>query len=119
MSGYYVLDAAGQPLPAKSVEEWARWFEATSSDDAAGRRVARDRIDGGVEVSTVFLGMDHSFLLGAPLLFESMIFGGRYDSHLWRYSTRAEAVAGHARVLDALLASRDPEDDELAGGGAR
>ncbi len=39
-------------------------------------RVARTEIAETVEVSTVFLGLDHSFGEGSPLVFESMAFWG-------------------------------------------
>lgn len=77
----------------------------------AGERVARDElvIDGaGVVVSTVFLGIDHSFGRdGAPVLFETMVFRGREEEpEQHRYSTIAEARAGHevvtARVRTGL-----------------
>jgi hypothetical protein len=32
-------------------------------------------------VSTVFLGTNHSFGFEPPLLFETMIFGGRFDDY--------------------------------------
>ena len=47
---------------------------------------------GEVEVSTVFLGIDHQFGYGKPLLFETMIFGGKNDGYQTRYSTWEEAV---------------------------
>ena len=58
---------------------------------------------GEAEVSTVFLGLDHSFVSGPPVLFETMIFGGQYDQEMWRYHTKAEAEIGHKAVVQALL----------------
>ena len=46
-------------------------------------------------VSTVFLGLDHAFDGGTPLLFETMIFGGEHDEYQERYATWDEAEAGH------------------------
>jgi hypothetical protein len=46
-------------------------------------------------VSTVFLGIDHNFGNGPPLLFETMVFGGEYDGYCKRYSTWEEAEGGH------------------------
>jgi len=63
--------------------DWARWMEA----EAAARTVARTDIDEGVRVSTVFLGIDHSFGRGGPVLFETMVFGGEYDQEMERYRT--------------------------------
>jgi len=85
--------------------------------DRAGRRVAEDRLVGpdGVwcKVSTVFLVLDHSFSWdpdAPPLLFETMIFldrdaPGVEDQAQWRYPTEAEAVAGHQKVVDDVVAA--------------
>ena len=96
---YYVLDGDGVPLAVDDVLVWADWFKT------AERRVALDYV-GKSRVSTVFLGIDHGFA-GAPLLFETMIFDddeSKLDLACWRYSTRAEALAGHADALAALHA---------------
>jgi hypothetical protein len=47
----------------------------------------------------VFLGTDHSFGDGPPLLWETMIFGGKHDEFQERYSNLADAKAGHKRAL--------------------
>lgn len=74
----------------------AEWFE---SDD---RIIAQDKV-GNVLVSTVFLGIDHNFCNeGAPVLFETMVFGGPLDSEMERYCTRQEAEQGHARMLELV-----------------
>lgn len=64
------------------------------SSNFKDRIIAKDSFD-GVEVSTVFLTMDHSFGKGEPILFETMILGGQYNDYQWRYSTYEEAEAGH------------------------
>ena len=56
----------------------------------------------GVFVSTIFLGLDHSWGGGAPILFETMVFKNKsidatYDSDQERYTTYKEAMAGHKR----------------------
>lgn len=56
-----------------------------------------------VQVSTVFLYMDHSFHGGRPLLFETMIFGGVHDNHQLRYSTWEEAEGGHEECCQMVL----------------
>lgn len=53
---------------------------------------------GTVFVSTVFLGVDHAWS-GRPMLFETMIFGGKHDEECWRYSTWQEAEDGHWRAV--------------------
>lgn len=53
----------------------------------------------GVDISTVFLGFDHGFGQGLPILFETMIFGGPYDQWQRRYCTWDEAEAGHRHAV--------------------
>lgn len=50
MTNKYILD--GKSVKPASLMEWANWFET------ADRRVAKDTI-GDVDISTVFLGVDH------------------------------------------------------------
>jgi len=64
--GYYILDA-DRNIVEKSLIDWALWFEISD------RKVAFTEV-GKFDVSTVFLGIDHSFDNGIPLLFETMVF---------------------------------------------
>jgi hypothetical protein len=54
---------------------------------------------GKARISTVFLGLDHNFSGGDPLLFETMVFGGPLDGRMWRYKTYADAEFGHAEAV--------------------
>jgi len=78
--------------------EWATWFE-TSGDD---RQVAVTVV-GGATISTVFLGLDHGHgMSDQPLLFETGVFRADDVEILRRYSTWAEAEAGHAAAVAAI-----------------
>lgn len=58
----------------------------------------------------VFLGLDHSFDDGPPLIFETMVFPSESDYadlDCERYSTPAQAVAGHAAMVKKWEAPRD------------
>lgn len=105
MSGYYVLDERNQPKPATVAE-----FNTFMTEHQIRKVVGRTELPDGVWVSTVFLGLDHAWGGGPPLLFETMIFEGRYSEHMWRWHTRDEAVAGHLAVLDALRSGADPNE---------
>lgn len=74
---------------------WALWLQ---QQDINYRCVARTDINDRCEVSTVFLGLDHNWRGGEPLLFETMIFGGPLNGEMWRYSTWAAAEQGHAEA---------------------
>jgi hypothetical protein len=91
--GAYILDENNEPRAEPDIMGWGQWMETHD------RHVAMDFQD-DARVSTVFLGLDHRFFGdGPPILFETMIFGGRHDSYQERYATKAEAEAGHARAL--------------------
>lgn len=68
-----------------------------------------------VVVSTVYLGSDHAFGSGLPLIYETMVFYAnsavRRDAFgdgrdTWRYSTRAAALDGHGEVCQAIRRER-------------
>ena len=88
----YVLDEHGEPQLEPDIMKRGQWFET------ADWTVARTQV-GDVVVSTVFLGMDHSFGAGPPLLFETMVFGGPLDEEQRRWHRRTEAEAGHKIVV--------------------
>ncbi len=93
MSRYYKLDSR-TPVPT-GLMDWALWYET------ADRHVAVTEVAPGIRVSTVFLGLDHSFGVGPPLLFETMVFNDYGDNgRQERYSTWEEAEAGHARIVE-------------------
>jgi hypothetical protein len=61
---------------------------------------------GGQEVivSTVFLGLNHNWCDGPPLLWETMVFGlGDDDESQWRFSSRDVAIAKHDQLVAELL----------------
>jgi hypothetical protein len=69
------------------------------------RTVKKDKITShgvDVTVSTVFLGLDHNWGDGPPILFETMIFGGERDEYQERYSTWGEAEEGHQRAIELV-----------------
>lgn len=93
MRDKYILDDNEQPVEEPDLLKWADWFET------ANRCLAETTID-GVRVSTVFLGIDHNFARDpdpVPVLWETMIFGGRHDGWQDRYSSADAARVGHER----------------------
>ena len=105
MSDKYILDGK-VAVPCEDLMTWGKWFEN------AKRTVAKDEIenpndltDKSTMISTIFLGLDHSFGGGEPLLFETMVFGGVLDGEQERCTTWEQAEQMHAdmvkRVKDA------------------
>ena len=98
MSVFYVLEGKEVVCVGDDVELWSRRFELDN------RQIGDDYID-SVRVSTVFMGVDHNFDPdGEPLLFETMIFGGRLDHSRSRCATWAEAEAMHAEAVRLVRA---------------
>jgi hypothetical protein len=83
--------------------------------DMTYKRVRRTKITSAsdpnesFDVSTVWLGLDHNWSDGPPLIFETMVFGEGCDLDLecWRYSTLAAAEEGHAEVVTVVAATLD------------
>jgi hypothetical protein len=92
---HYILDAEHNVVPAELIE-WAKWLK--DSD-----RVVKQEDIGPYWISTVFLGLDHNYLIeGPPLVFETMIRNERENSWLdyqTRCATWAEAEAMHQEAL--------------------
>ena len=95
----------GEPL---TLAEWGALLEDKSEDErAAYKRVAEDTLPNRRWVSTVWLGLNHRFGPGKPLIFETMIAQLAEDEdepHEWldyqmRYATEAEALAGHDEAI--------------------
>jgi hypothetical protein len=97
----YVLDGDGNAVPCDDVKAWAAWLERNNKD----RQIAVDEID-GVTVSTVFIGLDQGGGEGPPILWETMVFGREHADYQKRYSSRDDALAGHAQAL-ATVKGRD------------
>lgn len=100
---YYRLnpDHSVEPLEGThALRDWAEAFE-----DFDGRRVAWTQVAPGIEVSTVFLGLDHNHWgKGPPLLFETMTFDDYGGGEQWRWSTWEEAATGHEAAVSILRA---------------
>ncbi len=103
--GYF--DKSGTPI---SFEEFARLKyddDGKVSQDYA--RIGLDKISDHVEVSTVWLGLNHAFMAGGPpVIFETMVFGGQYDGQLCRYNTEEQALAGHLHAVNEMRQGRPP-----------
>ena len=105
----YILDGH-KPVQCDDSMRWAEWFETADRHVAKtdigvmvflvwlGKLFRTKRFE-PVKVSTVFLGLDHRFGDGPPLLFETMIFGGVFDEDTWQYSTWEEAEIGHRKAI--------------------
>lgn len=105
-SMYY--DRAGNPITV------GRWMDLRAD---YGYAVLAKTVVGSWEVSTVWLGHDHQFLHGPPIIFETMVFEiaesvmsngwfpgfvyheAMFDDFQARYSTEGQAFAGHEATV--------------------
>jgi hypothetical protein len=93
---FYILDADNVVQETSSILTWVAFFAQTE------RRIVAKTLIGDVKVSTVFLGMDHSFGDdGPPLLFETMIFSDNtaLDDHQTRCCTWGQAEQMHEEAI--------------------
>lgn len=97
----YILKGK-KPVVCRDVMKWAKWFEKSSEI----RIVKQDKI-GKFMVSTVFLGLDHSYGGGKKILFETMVFNNKMVGELFmRYATWKEAERGHKLAVITLGVSK-------------
>ncbi len=92
----------GEIIPAKDLIEWAMAFEGTDN------HVGHDEVSGFI-VSTVFMGINHTWGRGRPHWFETMVFRQMDNKRMlgrlidqWRYATLEEARAGHKLAVAAV-----------------
>ena len=103
----YKLDKNKQPVPC-SLEEWGMMTRE--------EKIVAKNWFGEIQVSTVFLGIDHSTGGSLPILFETMIFGGEWDGYQERFETWEEAVKGHwvaCQIADKVSIDREKKLGEL------
>lgn len=91
--GLYILDKRGRPKKVNVLD----LSRATILE--SNRRVARTKL-GPSLISTVFLGVDHNFGKGPPILWETMVFGGKLDQYQERCAGgKRNAKSMHRRVV--------------------
>lgn len=94
---FYILE--NKKVVAADLETFERFML-----DFSNKVVAKTSL-GEVEVSTVFLGIDHGFLGHGKLFFETMVFGGPEDGEMERYTTYEQAELGHKRMVEKIKAT--------------
>ena len=95
MSDIYILKGK-EPVKCNDIYEWGKWIEKVN-------RHVGDYKRRGVRVSTVFLGLDHRYYgKGKPILFETIVFGGKLDGEQERYCTWKEAESGHREMIERI-----------------
>jgi|SRR5882762_6101347 len=108
--GKYILGGhdGHTAVPCEDLIQWATWFE-----NAANRRVRLTQV-GPYEVSTVFLGLDHSFLrdIDSPILFETMVFAENGDNSL-EFAGECERCSTWDQAIIERIRKPDDQIEEL------
>lgn len=100
MIKYFKEDGEGGLIPCPAEEGMSM------IGDPERTRVAFDEV-GSTVVSTIFLPIDYSFGMGAPIHYETKCG----DSIADRYRTRKEALAGHKRWVAWAAAEQLTNDN--------
>jgi len=100
----YILDGH-TPVEVDDPLTWGRWFE--TANRVVRKTETKAKYDGTpvglIQVSTVFLGLDHNLSgSGEPVLFETMVFGGPSDGEMDRCSTWEGAEKMHEAMHEAM-----------------
>lgn len=99
-SNKYRRDGTPYPDGDEGLFEWAKDIESREK-----QIVRQETLPNGYFVSTVWLGLNHQWSEGPPLIFETMVFlpNSHSDDYCERYSTEDEALAGHVRAVEEYL----------------
>lgn len=89
---WYYLDGDNLPVKCACADDMSK------VEDSKSRTHLRTETPHGT-VSTVFLGLDHAFNDAPPVLWETLVFGGKFDQDGMRYGTQEAATEGHAAYL--------------------
>lgn len=101
---WYILDNNNKPVSV-DIDTYHKW---NAGKPGLTEKVG-NRMIGDVQISTVFLGLDHNhFGGGPPILWETMIFNwDGEEEYQERYTSHEDALAGHLKavklVRDSIL----------------
>ncbi len=56
-------------------------------------------------ISTVFLGLNHSFINEQPIFFETLVLSGPLKGEVIRYQTWNQAEKGHKEMVERVIAA--------------
>jgi hypothetical protein len=98
---FYRMDRDGRVQEEPDVVAWSQWIR-TADRVIVQTAVPNETTGGQVKVLTVFIGLDHQFSEGPPILFETVVDGGERGKIIGRYSTIEEARRGHAEIVESI-----------------
>lgn len=91
---WYILDEQNNPIRS-CVRTFCLW--------SYNRDISvKQEYIGEVYISTVFLGLDNGLSYSKPLLWETMIIGGKHNMYRERYTSYENAVKGHEEAIELV-----------------
>lgn len=106
---HYILDENDCPRLA-TFEQYHAWQRSLPEDikTSLGFKLARTE-ENDVLVSTVYLGLDHAFDSGPPMLWETMVFcAGEENNYCERAATRKQALENHEKYVRKYIQKIEP-----------
>jgi hypothetical protein len=117
---FYTLDLAGNPQEAQTIEEWVHWAQNHTHD-----RVVLKTKCGDTWVVTIFLAIDfgrEAFDVetlveepALPLLYETMVFGGKRPGFSRKFPTRTQAIDFHHALENMVREAEEEYEDIVIG----
>jgi len=96
---HYIL--VNKRIKSVSLMVWAKWFSRGEKD-----RIVKQENVGVYWISTVFMGIDHSFGIGTRKMFETMIFNqaknGESGEIFGRCGTYRQAETMHSKAVEFI-----------------
>lgn len=102
MNKWYILDNNHKPVISTGMES-SEWMDNNPNRKTVGYDELKDLHGDDVRVSTVFLGLNHSWNSKELVLWETMIFGGENDQgYQERYASYEQAIEGHQKAINFI-----------------
>lgn len=99
---HYLLDENNIPYLEKDMTKIEKFYK---NDRKILKQEKLSINNESVMISTVFLVLDYSFDLSIghkPILWETMVFGGKFNLHQERYTSHKDALKGHKLIVSKI-----------------
>lgn len=109
---WYILDDENKPVRS-TIVDCSMWLQNNPE-----RKAVKQEHIGNIFISTVFLGLDHAWNSDIPVLWETMIFGGKHNQYQDRYTSHEDALEGHQKAINLVNSTENEQDSENNDGGS-
>lgn len=100
---YKLINRKVVPFEFNLFDNPIEWAKENHKYHAMRIRRVRNTFKGDVQISTIFLTTDHGINHDKPLVFETMIFGGKQDHETFRCFTWRQALKQHRHAVKLAL----------------